>query len=383
MTRRVLFLFFVLLALPACGERVLFFEQQGSNYASDGGYSEFAKIMRSEGFDIATLPKGELTKDTLENYDVLVIMDAKRELDTDEISAMIWFVLNQGKGLLINGDGGGKANQLTVPFGVTIDEGELLDPTDPIPGNDRKTFFTLDRFEKTPQIKDLAEGVSKLGFYEGSGITVSGDTMVVLRGDMDTYSDTGSFPAGSAPPVAAASILGQGRVLILSDPDIMSDEYINDYHNRKFAVNVVNWLRSRNSYVYSDAGLQELKVVWGALRIEMARLNLSLGKLETTKGELLKQNDNLKSDIEVNRNEIEEIKSGLIGPFTKNNLAFMFLGVAIFLAALITQSRRGKQERQEEGLTYEMGKSGGEDSLEPVEAGTEKDIVDELDDLDI
>jgi hypothetical protein len=110
-------------------KRILFYEVGTSkDYTIESGYSKFADELRKK-YEVASIEKGEMTKEKLESYDILVVQEIGKQLSTSEISSIIWFVLQKGRGLMINGGGGGKANQLTIPFGVTIDTGFLNSTT--------------------------------------------------------------------------------------------------------------------------------------------------------------------------------------------------------------------------------------------------------------
>ena len=72
--------------------RILFYEVGTSDkFKIERDYSEFAQVLRDRGHTVASITRGELSKDALQNYDILVIQELGKPLSTEEISSIIWF----------------------------------------------------------------------------------------------------------------------------------------------------------------------------------------------------------------------------------------------------------------------------------------------------
>ncbi|MFC2163018.1 hypothetical protein ACFLRF_04995 [Candidatus Altiarchaeota archaeon] len=348
--------------------KILFYEVgTNANYKIEGGYSEFAQALRNKGFTVASITRGELKKENLGNYDILVVQEMGKSLSTEEISSIIWFVLQKGKGLYINGGGGGKANQLSIPFGVTVDAGVLIDTEDQI-GEDRYSF-TLNRFDDHPELKTMQTAVTKVGFYKGNGFYLSGNTKCVLRGDDDTYSDTGSFPTGSKPCVAAAALFGNGLIFVTADPDTLSNKYIKNYNNRNFGINIIDWLSIPTLVKPENQTVQGLQVLIGQLKLQNAKFEADNNKLKTERDTVTIQRDQLTEQTAECTQRVFDLENDMIGPFTKSNWAIILLGLCIIVAAVVYSKKKAPSKPVEEDvlseLGYELDGDSGSAPLEP------------------
>jgi hypothetical protein len=371
-----------LLVADVSAKKVLFYEIGGSQYNIEGQYSKYATSLRSRNFEVASIEKGELTKDKLENYDILVVQNLGKQLTTEEISAIIWFVLQKGRGLFING-GLESANQLSIPFGVTVDNGLLIDTTNQIPGVPDRNTFTIDRFIEHPGMVTLRQGVSKIGFYQGSGLVLSSNSNCIATGSSNTYSDTGSFAAGSAPCVIAASQFGNGLVVTVSDVDMLSDAHLDEFNNKNMGSNILDWLS-----VSTDESLQmnntaDLQLQIKEMKLQLARLNFTADQLGRDKASLFNQYGELSSQYAALQMEVQTTKEGMVGPFSRSNWAIVILGVCIMVAAIVYSQRRpssgGGLKLKDEDILNELGY---ELDKPPGEGGAEKKS-DALDDLKV
>ncbi|MFH1403122.1 MAG: hypothetical protein ABIH11_02505 [Candidatus Altiarchaeota archaeon] len=363
--------------------RVLFYEVgTADEYKIEKGYSEFAKSLQSKGYTVASITRGELTKDSLANYDILVVQQIGKNLETAEISSIIWFVLQQGKGLFINGAGDGRANQLSIPFGVTVDSGILIDTEDQIGEN--RNHFTVNRFGEDPEIRTLKLGVTKVGVYGSNGFVLSGNTLCVLKGDDNTYSDTGSFPAGSSPCIAASSLFGDGVVFVLGDSDILSDKNIKSYNNKNFGLNIIDWLSIPSDPTPKNQSVQTLQIMIGELKLENAKLGNDIETLKTEKGTLEAQQVMLTDEVTQAKERIFTLENQMIGPFTKTNWAVIILGLCVIMAAVIISKKRAVVKPIDTDVLGELGYEleGGSAGIEsPPKSGGGDSLEDDLSDL--
>ena len=349
----------------SAAKKVLFYEiGTAGGYTIESGYSKFSDELRNKGYDVASITKGELTKEKLKGYDVVAIQELGRKLSTEEMSAVLWFVMQKGGGLFINGGSPDNANQLTVLFGVTVDDGMLVDTTDPIPGGTSNSHFVLDKFITEDVMRSIRQGVSKIGFYQGHGLILSGNAKAIVMGDEDTYSDTMSFPSGSQPAVGAAAMFGNGLIFILSDADVLSNEHLDEFDNKVLGTNIVDWLAVPRESLPSNT-TEELSIIIGELKLSNARFRQDNDKLQQENQALKMQNNALNAQINALNSQIEELKSGRIGSFTAGNIAIMFLGVCILIVAIVLSARKGGKAEGEDllgelGYEFEEEKPGRE-----------------------
>ncbi|MBU0761818.1 MAG: DUF2194 domain-containing protein, partial [Candidatus Altiarchaeota archaeon] len=254
-----------MLSAPVSAARILFYEVDAGEYSMLTGYKAFADELKKK-HEIASIEKGGVTKDKLDKYDILIIPNSKRQMSSEEISSIIWFVLQEGKALFIT-NAEPSSNQLTIPFGTTIDSGLLIDSTDTIPGMDRYNFI-VSEFPDHQASNTIRRGVTKIGFYKGNGMDVSGNSKCIARTSADTYSDTGSFPAGSRPCVASASMFGSGLVVILNNGKLLNKDNINNYNNKQFGMNIIEWLSLARESIGEENNTQVLHLTIKGMRLE-------------------------------------------------------------------------------------------------------------------
>lgn len=281
-------LFAIILILPgfsAVGKKVLFYEVQAATTMriTSSGYTRFNALLQGAGYSTASISSSDvkLTQEKLVDYDVVIMQGLNKALDTEEILALRWYVGVKGGGLLINGDEPEGVNNLGQIYGILMDKGTtwLVDTanfpfneTGPdgvaIPAADRKYYALVRSFpDKTdPQGIGLSD-VNKIAVYKAHPLFVEsvrvnspiGKTKVIATGSNLSYTETGTFPVGSEPPIAARAFFGSGAVVVISDFDILSDAniYDRDYFNEtinndKFGLSIINWL--------SDSGNREITI---------------------------------------------------------------------------------------------------------------------------
>lgn len=371
-------LVFLLIGSVSSVKRVLFYETKAS-FKTDTQYSKFKEELERRGYIVSKL-EIELSKEILErnNPDVLVLPGLSSSLTPTEKAAVFEYVMQKGKGLFICG-GTPPANELSIPFGMTIDEAPLEDETDAIE-NDKEKFSLsyADNFVSNPSTKAILQGVAQLGFFGGSGIALSGSAKPVIIGDRDTYapkSPTGMFPKGSKPPIAAAAIVGNGLVFLLSDGDMLSNTYLDkypSYDNLKFGANIVDWL-SISMKATENASLDDLRVMIGNIQQENSRLNETISSLKKEKEELIKEKQRLTSELEIANEKIKEMEKQSFFGVKYWIWALVLIGVGILVLSIVVAKKVKKIPRKFSQLGYEFGKKEKEKEEgkeeEPLEIG--------------
>jgi hypothetical protein len=335
-------------------EKILFYEV-GTTTSIQNSYSKFADTLRKSNYEVASIEKGELTNEKLKNYDVLVVQNLNRQLTNGEISALIKFVLQDGKAIFISG-GGQSINQLTIPFGTTIDAGTLIDTTTMIPGTGTRTNFIVSDFPQDNLATTIRRGITSIGFYEGGGVVLSGGSKCIARCGANTYSDTGSFPAGSRPCIASASLFGGGLIVIVSDPKLLSNDHIEEYNNRQFGKNIVEWLTLASKPISEDNSTQSLQITIKEKRLENFQLKQDLDRERAEKATALSNINELSLQLSQAQNELAELKEGMYGPFSRTNWAIIILGVCLLVGSIVYSQKRGASaEVKDEDILDELG----------------------------
>ena len=358
-TATLLVMFLVIAASCVEAKRILFYEV-GASYTMEGGYSKFAKELQAKGYEVASITRGELTKESLETYDILILPGRGGDFTPEETAAIVDFVTSRGRGLFISGITGNQ--NLVVPLGVTMDSGTLIDTTNQIPNMD-KTSFTIERFNEYPGMSSLRQGVTKIGFYTGSGMRISGTAKVMATGDADTHSDTGSFPPGSYPPLIAASMYGSGLVFMTVDAKFLSDQYIDDYNNKRLGLNIIDWLSISTEPKAAGNTTQQLQFIIAEQKLAVAQLRSQVDQCNAEKTDLLGQVGMVGSQLGDAQQQLLELQSSMIGPLSKTNWAIISLGVCILIAAIMFSRRKpapSKMPKDEDilgELGYEMEKT--------------------------
>lgn len=357
-------------------KKVIFYEiGTPGAYSKDGGYSVLSKQIRDEGYEISSISKGSLTRESLQTYDILVITPSN-QLKIEEISSILWFITTKGGGVLIIGSSPASANQLMIPFGMTMDDGVLVDSTDTIPSMDA-TNFVIDRFGETETTRIIRKGVTKLGYYRGNGMFLSGNAECIAMGDSDTYSDTQSFQTGSTPCITAATLFGRGLVFGISDADMITDTNINNYDNKQFAQNIIDWLSITVPPQEGNFTYEECQVMIGQLKLEKLRIEQERDGVVEEKSRLERDKSSLESQVFALSAELDELKNGKIGPFNRTQWAIVGAGLFFLIAALIFAKRGGGPKKKEDDILGELGYEFEEEAEQKL-AG-EADIEGEID----
>jgi len=363
--------------VEAQNKRVLFYEVGTQNsMAIEDKYSEFAEELRNRHYGVASLTKDKLTRQKLQGYDLLVIQNINKNLDIGEISAILTFSIQDGGGVFINGVGT-QTNQLTVPFGVSVDDGLLIDDTDPIPDEEKNTFFQIRRFSEDTTKKTLIEGLNKLGFYEGHGLKITGNADCIASGDEDTNSDTQSFQIGDKPCIATATRFGRGLIFINSEVEMFSDDHIDDFDNRRFGLNIMDWLQIRIEQ--NGTNPDDCAILIGELKLQNTRLEQENERLEQEKASLLGSVNSLTDQASICQTDLVECEEGTIGPFSPTNWAIIIAAVLILLAAIIYSKRKTRKGAEGEDVEELEGDLGYElDDGESIEGESDLDLKDVL-----
>jgi hypothetical protein len=393
-------LFFAILAfiivitvsgICAAETRILFYETDKvpANYKIEKEYSEFKKVLADEkGYSVSRIDL-PLSREALKSHnpDVLVIVELNKPLDAGELAAIFEFVMQDGKGLFIAG-GTSSANQITIPFGMTVDTGTLEDESNQIYDSSAskklvdKTSFVIHTINRQePILRPVIQGVNQLALFEGNGISLRNDPNIktVVTGDWDTYSPKSLvFPKGSDPPVAAAALIGNGCVFLLSDADMLDNEGLNSlkykYDNKRFGTNIIDWLRACVYRPQPDTSVEELRFMLGVLNISVDDMNAANLDLQKSATENEAKITELNGQISTMSDYIAALESSR-DPFLHieySTLALSLLGIGVLVIAIVMASKLKKPKAKGEdisdfGYEFEEGEEGFDTGTEGFE----------------
>lgn len=197
------------------------------------GCSQFAKVLAERG-NLVSIMNSYNTLD-LDEKGVLIVVGPDLDFSSLEIEEVMRF-LNNG-GTLFLADDFGTANNLIAGLGV---EGKFYDrPLGDIFYCKRADFPVVARIEDP----ELAYNVEKLvlnvpSVIRGSEGEVFSSKVSVIGGKRESY------------PIMAETSYGEGRVILLSDPDIVINDMMAE--NRNFVENLVAYLGS-DLFYFDDA----------------------------------------------------------------------------------------------------------------------------------
>lgn len=289
----------------ALNEKVLFFEAglatADTIFSEEAtGYSKLSAALRAEGMLVASMSSGVINREFLAPYDIVVLHPSpERPLEEREISALVWFVAQQGGALFVHGGPPKVVNPLTEVFGISMDTGKLIDTSSALSAGADGHMFVLSRF---PQGADFGfSDVDEIGFYGGPPLVLSEDALAIVTGDKDCYSSNGRYSIGSFPPVAAIAYMGRGVTLVKSDRAMANNANIGALQNEDWAKSVFRQLASARQTVS-----QRTQSLYG-LRSRATNLEQTL---KVTTEQLAKYEQDLEASYKRNK-ELQAKNEGL------------------------------------------------------------------------
>jgi len=219
------------------------------------GCEQFRLEMNSKGYEVKPLLSSLSVLSRYPNSTCLIIGPSIPFYNPVEVSELADFV-RQGGGLLIADDFGTAETLLMQLFPLlglqtpTLTKHILYEPTD----------ASLTTWTSAPVITDFntnysfTQGVGEVLLNFACTILNVPPENIVATSSLVSWSDMNDNQAIDMPPdiqgpqtvVAAYDLkkmgLGEGRIVLVSDPSIFNDDMINRVDNRVFVTNIVDWL---------------------------------------------------------------------------------------------------------------------------------------------
>jgi hypothetical protein len=257
-------------------------------HPEDSSYALAAEELAKRDFEVVPNADRPLTPETLAGADVLVIAhpsDPKWEVTTNsrpprlaeaELDAIEEFVRGGG-GLIALGETeqekyGNNLNDLLARFGIEVSNCTVQD----YEHHHAAPSWVLAQFENGADLEpaageagvDLLARVEQACFYRSGTLALHDGARVIARS-----SATASPPRA---PLAAVTVHGEGRVVVLADSDLFGDDCIRELDNGPLWLNLVYWaaqpsfagIRTEtDSPARSDPAWSELKQAVEELRL--------------------------------------------------------------------------------------------------------------------
>ncbi len=234
-------------------------------------YSELSRYLNVRGEKTEVLTTSPITKEMLNNFDIIIVSFPQRSFDEEEIRNIVEFVENGG-GLFLAGEEFDfnhfktNLNSISKRFNIEFNDDEVLDPKNkPLNSKDQigDCYFTVKEFKDHPITKGLEEFVVIFG---GCSLKLNGESTVVLKGSEYSYSSEGYYNGGDFPPILSVSEYGNGKVVCLGDGSLLRDNFINEGNNKQLVLNILSWLSAVDEQVESSEeeeimvkGIEELE----------------------------------------------------------------------------------------------------------------------------
>jgi hypothetical protein len=313
------------------------------------GYSKLADVLRNSGTLVASMSSGEITRQKLLPYEVVVLHPSpERPLREGEISALVWFVAQKGGALFVHGGTARIVNPLTEIFGISIDSSSLVDTSSATAESAAGRTFVLSRFPRGSEFG--LDHVQSISFHAGAALVLSQDAVAIVTGDDDCYSDNGLYSIGSHPPVAAVAYLGRGVVLVKSDRAMLNNANIEAYQNMDWAKAVFERLTSvRETEAERDQSLfglrsrvteleqmlgesaEKLKKYEGDMTASYQRMR----NLQEESQHLQKTNESLRAQLDTLQAERDKLSKTLAKYRSPDTLKAVAIGGVIVLLVIL------------------------------------------------
>jgi hypothetical protein len=202
--------------------------------------SGFAEIIQATGAKVAPLAK-PISDESLAGADGLVISGAFAPLRSEEIDALVRFMLRGGK-LSVMLHIAPPLKAMLERFGISYTNGVIRENENIIGGQPQD--FRVNRLGSHP----VLQGISEFSLYGAWGLnsidprshviaSTSSQAWIDLHHNKtQTKDETASFA------VACAGEVGKGGFLVFGDDAIFQNKFL-DKNNKTLAVNLASWLK--------------------------------------------------------------------------------------------------------------------------------------------
>ncbi len=219
----------------------------------DEEFKEFSNLLKRLDVKIKKNENGHITKDTLENIDLVIIGNPIDDFFSSlEIKHVVDHV-RSGGGLLLLSEYGAdhlqktNLNDIAGKFGIFFEKNIIKEIND---NNENcSSILHIQNFLKHQITKNLREiligGACSLFLSKEVKPLLQSNERSVWSEVYNNASEEWSKLEEKQYTLAAYSEFGQGKIIAIGDIDIFTDNLrigINSLDNRKFIQNIINWL---------------------------------------------------------------------------------------------------------------------------------------------
>lgn len=212
---------------------------------TQASYTEMYYFFYEMGFDVS-INKKPITRDILDDIDVLIIAGPITEFKKDEIISINKFVSNGGCLLLLTHIWS-PLNDLVQEFNITISNHITADEENQI-STSPQDFFIMELDEHP-----VTEGVSNIAVF-GTWSVISGEPSRTIAWTSDSAYPDINKNRKFDPEIEKKQKLGivsvteydKGKVVVIADDAILVNMFINKGDNRLFAKNIIEWFKQNN-----------------------------------------------------------------------------------------------------------------------------------------
>lgn len=196
------------------------------------------QVLESEGYGCWEFSSFPITRQSLQNYDMLVFACTdSSKYSTEEMEAIATWVKQDGGGLLLlnhaGGDRGRRTNmgELASQFGMLFENDQVLD--------DMNNFGidNMPNIKEFPTPHPIIEGINSICYRAGCSVSITGFSQAVA------LTNASSNPGNVS--IIVASEQGDGRVVCIGSYEIFRDEIsggIDQPNHLQLLKNIFQWL---------------------------------------------------------------------------------------------------------------------------------------------
>ncbi|MBD3187167.1 hypothetical protein GF325_10090 [Candidatus Bathyarchaeota archaeon] len=216
----------------------------------DTNYKTLQQVVEAEGFACWEYSAFPITRESLQNYDILVFPCTDfSKFGPEEINDITQWVKEDGGGLLLlshaGGDRGRRTNMsdLSSQFAMVFENDQVLDEMHNFGINN------LPEITQFPAESPITDDISSICYRAGCSITITGMADQVANANMDAQPQNAT--------VIASAKAGEGRVVCIGSYEIFRDEIvggINQPFHAQLAKNLFRWLTTEKRRALRESG---------------------------------------------------------------------------------------------------------------------------------
>ncbi len=257
---------------------------------ADNSYAAVASYLRHRGFRVSANHVGPISAETLASTDVYVIAhpsDPHWEkttglgspvLSLDEVDLLEQWV-RAGGGLIVIAEHeqdkyGNNLNELLSRFGTRVIHTTVVDPV-----SNHNSVAAWAHAQPTTPGEGAATHVHRVVVYRSGTLafTDAAQQQVLLRA-CETSDHAGD-------PIAALLPAGAGRVAVIADSDLFSDDSVADADHADLFLNMVSWVAAGRYATSTPTQIRQLPQWWQELKsavIELRAMQSKDGSIEAS-----------------------------------------------------------------------------------------------------